>query len=153
MESEQATMTANGMYQYDAPIQTKDGIVTLSSLAHKTHEYNSTSNKWPQIVLKEGCFGFDNMCVCVGFINDKLKNTDEICTVEQIANFIHEAWIINYKFWRDYPPKHPYTQPFKALGDDRRNSLANTPYSKLSDFEKSKDLVIAKFFMDVFGIN
>jgi hypothetical protein len=98
-------------------------------------------------LLKVGCYGFDNLAVCIGYVFD---NADKITSVDEIAEMIHKSWIINYIYWRDNTPwvddNVKYIKPFKPINDDRRNLCAITDYKDLPDDEKEKDLILARWF-------
>ena len=128
--------TACSQYSYDAEV----GGTTLRQLAHEAHEHNSRANGWKPIVLNEGCFGFDNLCVSIMYVAAALSDP---LSEEAAADCVHEAWCANYTHWRDSPPAgRPKPKNFP---DARRDRCAATRYQDLPEDEKEKDRVIARF--------
>jgi len=80
-----------------------------------------------------------------------MQNARPLQSLDECAENVHIGWTKNYTFWRDNPPFQTqptlYIAPFNPLGDERRNTCANTPYSQLPQEEKDKDLVIAEAIM------
>ncbi len=132
--------TANGQYRYDMNI----GDLELRTLVQMTHKHNCEKNGWTVAALKEGCYGFDNLAVCIGYAMTKPFDTEDI---DSLSHIIHEAWVINYVYWRDMKPwLSGYVKP-KALGDERRNTLAKLSFSELPEDEKEKDRILAKYLI------
>jgi hypothetical protein len=144
----EATRSANGEYKYDEILY----FMTLDSWAQEANTFNCISYNWNLSPLKKGNFGYDNLIVSLGYtlINCK-KFTEE--NIENIANLIHEGWIINYTYWRDNEPwlnntVYKYYRPFVSLGDERRNNCAELEYYQLPQEEKDKDRILAKFLIN-----
>lgn len=139
--------TANGLYNYSLQINGQ----TIFDLVQELHKYNCDNNGWFYNPLKPGCFGFDNLVICIGYITPLLNKN---LTLQEIADLVHQAWTINYIYWRDNKPwlrlNSPYIKASKPLGDKRRNECANTKYSDLPHEEQEKDLIIAKWFQSKF---
>ena len=162
MSMSKPTKTANGLFKYDEIIKGKK----LSDWVQELNKYNSIKNGWRVSHLNEGCFGFDNLATCFGIVM-KLINKEDLSslsltlplplpltlplTLTNIAEKIHDAWIINYIYWRDNIKTIPsnYTKPAKPLNDERRNNCAKLKFSDLPDDEKEKDLILAQFFLDI----
>lgn len=142
MEAEQ---TANKSFTYSQYICGK----TIDKWVQLVHAYNCKQNGWATIPLKKGAFGYDNLAICIGYVLPKIEDT----TIEEVAEMVHEAWAINYIFWRDNEPfldkKVAYHKPANKLGDDRRNLCAETSFANLSKDEQEKDIIIAKFFVEM----
>ncbi len=156
--------SANSEFKYDHEytFQTKCDYaysvkkVTLRELVNECHKELSTKLNWNYVPLVEGSFGFDNMVVSIGyalnryFNNMKLQNSIAPPDEEEIAEYIHKGWAINYIYWRDNSPwenNNVYRKPYKLLNDENRNKLADTSYKNLNQQEKDKDLIIAKILM------
>jgi len=144
----EANSSANGMYKYDREIY----YMTLDSWCQEAHKYNCLSHGWNNALLKKGSFGYDNLIVSIGYTLINCKDfTNTVENIEIIANMIHLGWIHNYTFWRDYSPwnntDYKYYKPFDPLGDDRRNECAFLDYKDLSQEEKNKDIILAKFLI------
>jgi hypothetical protein len=137
--------TANGDYTYDT---TYDGI-KLRDLVQELHAHNCKENGWSYNPLKTGCYGFDNLAVCLGYV---LEQVDEKSSIDDIADMIHKGWIINYEFWKTEMPwlKASYIKPAKPLNDERRNLCAATAYEDLPKDEKDKDIVLARWIYNRF---
>lgn len=138
----EATQTANGMYSYDTLFNGHK----LSDLVQLLHQFNCVQNGWKFIPLRHGAFGFDNLAICIAYTISKINKST---TIEEIADLVHKAWIINYVFWRDNKPwikqKSTYFKANKPLSDERRNLCASQKYSELPKEEQEKDLIIAKW--------
>ena len=150
---------------YDYNYSDKFYYLTLDEWCQEAHKILAKASKWYYQPLKPGGFGYDNMIVSLGHMFDEYnkineENFDKLnqgeviedITVEQLARLIHEGWTKNYLYWRDQKPwlkGHPgnYKRPSKALGDERRNKCAETDYSDLSQDEKDKDMIIAKYIL------
>lgn len=82
----------------------------------------------------------------MGFVAENITYKS---TIDEIANLIHQGWIINYVFWRDNEPwtfeKIKYQKPYKTLNDEQLNICASTHYEDLVEEEKNKDLILAKW--------
>lgn len=141
------TQTANGDYKYETYFCDQK----LEDLVQECHEYNCRVNGWYFNKLKVGCYGFDNLAVCIGYVmNNIVKDTP----VEKIADLIHQGWIMNYVFWRDEKPwlnkDYVYQKPSKPVNDKRRNLCAVTEYDNLPADEKEKDQILAKWIQSKF---
>ncbi len=82
-----------------------------------------------------------------------LNNIDSKSTEIEIADFIHQGWVINYNYWRDHKPWEKEVcrnKPAKPLNDERRNLCAETKFSDLPNDEKEKDLLLAKWIQKKF---
>lgn len=133
------TKTANGKYMYDMKV----GNYDLRTLVQMTHKHNCEESGWTVAPLKEGCFGFDNLAVCIGYANCTAFDPDDI---DSLSNIIHEAWIMNYTYWRDNKPwLNGYIKPAKPLNDERRNSLALLSFPDLPEDEQEKDRILARY--------
>jgi hypothetical protein len=132
--------TANGQYNYSMKI----GDLELRTLVQMTHKYNCEQNHWKVTALKEGCFGFDNLAVCIGYAEASHFDTEDI---DSLADIIHQGWAINYIYWRDNRPWEGgnYVKPAKPLNDARRNELATLSFGDLPEDEKEKDRIIARY--------
>ena len=138
-----AYQTANKEYQYDAIYHKKP----LYQWVDEVHKYMSKEMGWKYYPLKKGAFGFDNLVISIAYTFDKEKKLNNIDTV---ANLVHEGWIQNYSFWRDFRPfdsGNLYFEPAKALGDERRELCCDTEYKDLPEEEKEKDKMIAKYLI------
>ena len=159
----EAIHSANGDYNYDD----KFYDITLDSWAQEANIFNCISNNWNISPLKKGNFGYDNLIVSLGYTLINCNNYTEV-NIESIASLIHEGWIINYTYWRDYSPwlnsydtsnsivrskVYKYFKPFAPLGDERRNNCAILDYYQLSQEEKDKDIILAKFLIDKINNN
>jgi len=135
--------TANKYYKYDTEFYGEP----LKDLVQKLHEYNCKENGWFFRKLNIGCYGFDNLAICIGHTFDSI-NSDSL--VGEIADILHKSWIINYVYWRDNQPWLNdivnYIKPFKPINDERRNICAITEYKDLPEDEKQKDLILASWF-------
>lgn len=143
----EAVQSADGKYKYDREIY----YMTLDSWTQDAHKYNCLSHGWNYSPLKKGQHGYDNLIVSIGYTLINCKDfTNTVENIEIIANLIHEGWIHNYTFWRDYSPwenNTNYIKPCNPLGDDRRNECALFDYQELSQEEKNKDIILAKFLI------
>jgi hypothetical protein len=141
--------TANKQFKYD---QIFNGL-KLSSLVDSCHKALSEKSNWKYNPLQPGLFGYDNMAMSIGHA---LSNKTDKTTLNELANLIHEGWVINYLYWRDNKPYDSnsfYKKPFNALGDDRRNKCAETKFADLDKEEQDKDIVIAQHLSDVLGFD
>ena len=148
-----ATKTANGMYDYNAIVCDK----TLDAWVQETHHMMSREYGWKSTPLKPGCFGYDNLVVSLAYCYERLLQSIEKTSVslEEVSDFIHQGWILNYVYWRDHQPwviNKAYIKPAKALGDERRNMCASTAYNDLPEDEKQKDRLIAAYFLKHFQV-
>lgn len=138
----EAVQTANGKYHYLELYHDK----SLHDWIQAMHLYNCQTNNWNYTPLKKGAFGYDNLGICLGNAFNATTHWDDMT---ELATNIHESWIENYVYWRDYAPwtrtDVKYYQPFNALGDERRDQCANTSFSNLPLDEQQKDLVLATF--------
>jgi hypothetical protein len=138
--------TANQRYQYDELINGK----TLTEWVQLAHKANCRHYGWSYNELTVGCYGFDNLAVVLSFVHDRPSVAIDL---ESIADLVHQGWIENYTYWRDFKPylvklNLGYTKPAKPVGDANRNTLAETAYEDLPEDEKVKDRVIAQFMID-----
>lgn len=148
MELLEAEQSANGYYKYNQKIY----YMTLDSWAQESNIFNCISNNWAITPLKRGSFGYDNLVVSLGHTLINCNNyTDNIDNIEIIADLIHKGWTINYSFWRDNCPwnntVYKYYEPSNPLNDERRNNCAILDYRDLSQYEKDKDIILAKFLI------
>ena len=136
------TQTANSMYSYDMILNGKK----LSSLVQEIHKFNCTENGWFFNPLRPGGFGFDNLAICLGYVIPQITKETPI---DVVADLIHQAWAINYIYWRDNKPwlrkGEGDTKANKPLNDERRNMCAVSKYEELPEDEKEKDLIIARW--------
>ena len=134
------TQTANGQYDY-APLQ---AYIT------QAHQTLSQKSGWTYQELRPGTFGYDSMALAIGYMLEHYLPNKPI---DYYANLVHVGWSINYVYWRDYKPevKYPelYTGPFNPLGDDKRNTLANTAFENLPFEERLKDIIVAESVVDM----
>jgi hypothetical protein len=133
------SQTANALYKYD----TEYNGETVEKLVQECHQYNCKINGWHHQKLKVGCFGFDNLVVSLCYALDKI---DSESTENQIAEWIHQGWAINYIYWRDHnhwEKEASRNKLAKPLNDDRRNLC-------LPNDEKEKDLIIARWIQKKF---
>jgi hypothetical protein len=144
------THTANMKYDYYSTLY--DGK-TLYDLVQDLHKYNCEYNKWDFHSLNPGCYGFDTLAVCIGFVFENLPNF-LYKDLDEIADVVHKAWAVNYIYWRDNEPylnqTFNYRKPFKPLADERRNYCARTNYIDLPEDEKEKDMVVVRWLIKVF---
>ncbi len=145
----EATHTANGKYDYDNEYYD----TSLDELVQQAHKYNCQKSKWKFVPLKKGAFGYDNLCMCLGDAFKYLKKHENKVNKEKLADKIHKAWIKNYVYWRDNSPwlnkKVTYHKPANKLGDERRNTCAETSYDDLPEDEKEKDMIIVDFILSL----
>lgn len=158
MENIVAIETANRKYKYNQLFFQN----TLNDIIQEAHKFNCEKNKWDFKPLIPGAFGYDNLAICLGnsftkILQDLDTNTNanynqninnNLTLGEEIAELVHKSWIENYTYWRDNKPwetNNTYRPPYSPIGDERRNKLAETPYSELPQEEKDKDLIIAEF--------
>jgi hypothetical protein len=133
---------------------TADGVIsyeTYKDIVQHIHQKNCESYGWVYLPLIPGAYGYDNLVYSIDATFKELKKNKDI-DQKELAKHIHDAWVTNYKFWRDNKPyeKQPdkYKKPFKPLGDKQRNLCASTSYEDLDDVEKQKDLVLAKIISE-----
>lgn len=144
--------TANKQYKYDTVYHEK----SISLWVEDVHKYMSSKSRWKYFPLAPGLFGFDNQVLSIAYTFDNYKPGMDL---DEVSNLVHEAWIINYKFWRDNEPWKKnkfYIKPSKKLGDERRNLCASLKYKDLPEDEQEKDGFIAEYLINkVFskGIN
>lgn len=146
--------TANSMFSYN---QHFCGIA-LENWVQNAHKYNCIKNNWEHTPLKQWSFGYDNLAVSLGYalskFDDKLLQMSAYTEtdVQQLAEYIHDGWCINYIYWRDHQPylSGNYIAPYSPLGDDRRNACALTPYAELPVDEKEKDVILAKYVLSFY---
>lgn len=126
--------TADRKYFYSDVI---DETKTLHDWVNIVHQYQSEKYGWNSKPLIPGSFGYDNLVHSIArVLCNRTLSRDEL------ANQVHLAWIHNYTFWRDYQPwikDLRYKAPFNALGDERRESLANLAFKDLPEDEQVKD--------------
>ena len=139
--------TANRKYKYDQVFISQ----TLDEWIQQAHRYNCQSNKWKYTPLKRGAYGYDNLAICLGNILTYIENhgMSEL-NVTKLASNVHDGWTENYIYWRDYTPfvHGVYLKPYNPINDERRNACASMTYEQLSDEEKEKDLIIARFIFE-----
>lgn len=147
LELLEAIQSANGEYKYNRQFY----YMTLDNWAQESNIFNCISNNWNISPLKVGSFGYDNLVVSLGYTLSKCKIFTEE-NIDTIADLIHQGWTINYIFWRDNTPwtntEYKYYKPFSQLGDERRNNCAILEYHELSQEEKDKDIILAKFLVN-----
>lgn len=108
---------------------------------------------WEHKPLKRGAFGFDNIAAGIARVLEAIPPL--VISEEAFARTIHQGWAANYIYWRDSnPEKHleDYRAPFNALGDERRDRLAELSFDDLDNDEREKDLLIARFLLDELAI-
>lgn len=140
-------LSANQKYDYFSIISGQ----TLDEIVQKLHLHNARMQGWYAHPLKRGAFGYDNLVLSVVTVMEKCnlhEDDDEI-----LATAVHEGWAANYLYWQAHKPWLPaktslYTQPAKALNDERRNMCARSSYEDLPEEEKQKDLIIAKWIRE-----
>ena len=140
-----ATTTANKKYTFSTIYQGKP----LADWIVITHREMSRLSGWKYMPLNPGTFGYDNQAHSAALA---LTNYKEGMTRDEMASIVHDGWITNYTYWRDNKPwktdpSKLYKQPAKPLGDKNRNTCAETPYDKLPQDEKDKDLMIADILL------
>jgi hypothetical protein len=136
--------TANKLYKYNQEFYN----ISLDKLVQNTHKYNCEKNKWIYYPLKKGSFGYDNLAVSIGYSLSNYNNEG----INKLAYLIHEGWIINYIYWKDYLPFDrdvKYIKPFNPLNDERRNKCAITKFEDLEKEEQDKDYVIAEYLYEI----
>lgn len=146
-----ATTTANKEYSFDQVFHGK----SLEDWVQLAHKELSRASHWRYFPLKRGQFGFDNMVMSVGLALNNMceipQGEGEIPTAEEVADWIHEGWSQNYRYWLKRQPwlanPNLYKKPSKALGDKRRTECAKASYQELPKDEQDKDLVIARFLI------
>jgi hypothetical protein len=120
---------------------------SLDHLVFLTHKELSHKLNWKYFPLKRGTFGYDSIAESIG----RLLSEINIKTIEQGAVIVHNAWSLNYKWWRDFKPwvvlDKIYLKPTKPLGDKRRNDLANKSYYEIPEKEKETNKIISKFLL------
>lgn len=141
----------------DSVQTTADGKIEYTSyaeLVQKVHRSNCEHYGWTYTTLQPGAFGYDNLVHSIHALKIwKIDNIDQDWNdkLSQLAEIVHNAWIMNYTYWRDQKPyeTHPelYRKPYKPIGDVRRDACANTKYGDLPADEQEKDLVLAKIIM------
>lgn len=137
-----ATQTADSKHKYQTIYPGQN--VSLDNLVNVCHKALSTASGWKYYPLKPGAFGYDNMVHSIATVFD---NYEPGLDVEEVADLVHQGWITNYTYWRDNQPfktNSLYLKPGNALGDERRNNCAKTPYNELPEDEKEKDRIVAK---------
>ena len=99
---------------------------------------------------KKGAFGYDNLAVSIGYTLSHILTAPHD-TIDVVSDLIHQGWCINYIYWRDHQPwlnpTYKYIQPYAPLGDERRNTCAQTVFQDLDQEEKDKDIVLARFIL------
>lgn len=155
------TQTANGEYKYDQVFDVLGEKTTLRELVNTCHKELSDALQWDYKALFEGSFGFDNVAVPVGLVMKNLENILEKMkenkfedVLEYMSDLVHQGWIVNYTYWRDHSPwenTNSYRKPYKDLGDENRNVLAQTEFKDLPSFEKQKDKIIAGTLFSFIG--
>lgn len=134
-----AIQTANGVFKYNQVFEGK----TLNEWVDLCHRSLSSVSHWVYRPLKIGSFGYDNMAVSIGTAMSSSKMSQNL---EDMAEKIHDGWVVNYVYRRDHKPyiNGPYIKPAQSLGDKRREQCAQQPYQSLPEDEKEKDRVIAR---------
>lgn len=141
--------TATSSFNYDDQFYS----YSLDRLVFLTHKELSQKLKWKYFPLKKGTFGYDSITESIG----RLLSEKNIRTIEQGAVIVHEAWTLNYKWWKDFKPcillDSIYSKPTKPLGDKRRNNLASKSYYEIPEKEKETNIIISKFILvDLLGL-
>lgn len=142
MDGNGAAHTANGAYPYDRML----GGKSLSDWVQAAHKYNCEKSGWNHHPLRPGAFGFDNLACSIGYVFD--AGIDQ--SVDQIADWVHRGWCLNYIYWRDNKPYESdsrYTKPYNPIGDSRRDTCARTAFADLPEDEQAKDRIIAEFLI------
>jgi len=130
--------TANGLYSFGTVFYGKH----LREWVEIVDAYVTKQSKWDARPLTPGAFGYDNFAVSIATffalyitgIRDK----------QELAAAVHDGWATNYIWWRETVPQPPYRLPYTPLGDERRNMLAHTPFTRLPDDEKAKDVWVVE---------
>jgi hypothetical protein len=142
-----AKQTANGTFKYSSEFFGS----SLDTWVQEVHKYNCNENGWFYNPLKPGCFGYDNLCLSLGYTFDKLNDNPYLVNdLDKLCEFIHTGWAINYIYWRDNKPwlkSHAgdYKKSSKPLGDSRRNLCSEQEFHQLDEEEKEKDRIIARY--------
>lgn len=141
-----ATKTANGLYEYNLVVRGK----TLDDWVQDINQYICELNDWRFFVLPKGSYEYDNLALAVMLAHVMLLpgHTSE----DALAEILHKVWVSNYTFWRDNKPQHPYIKPTYRLGDERREMRVKTNYNDLPSKEKEQSLILARFFLEEFGL-
>lgn len=144
-----ATTTANEQYSLDMKLLNSDlNTLVNECYMYYTNEINKTlsdEKKWTNTTLYPGQYGYDAIAVSLAYT---VTNMKEDAKEKDLAILIHDAWIVNYVFWRDNKPYESdknYKKPYNGIENERRNKCATSSYDELDDEEKEKDLYIARF--------
>ena len=138
---------------------------TLLELVNGVHKALSDHSNWEYKPLSPGMFGFDNICESIaaftehydistrGFDRDLARLSHGSSTVQkELSSADHQGWAKNYIHWRDNKPwetDEQFKNPFRPLGDENRNKLAEMHFLDLPKEERDKDLVIAKYLLSL----
>ena len=134
--------TANQKYKYSQEYFGK----TLDSWVQDVHLQVSKINNWTYRPLNKGAFGYDNFAVSIAYLFESLNSEEK--KEDEMANIIHQGWIINYVYWRDNQPwTKGYFKPASPLNDERRNKCALTKFSDLPQKKKIKIFKLLKLFL------
>ena len=146
----EAIHTANQTYEYG---QAFYGI-PLDTWVQNAHKSSCIAYGWKHFPLKKGAFGYDNLAVSIGYTLSHILTAPHD-TIDVVSDLIHQGWCINYIYWRDHQPwlnpTYKYIQPYAPLGDERRNTCAQTVFQDLDQEEKDKDIVLARFILGEVG--
>lgn len=129
---------------------TADGEISYTPFTEKVqlvHQKNCELNNWNFKPLSPGSYGYDNLVYC-------LAACQGLSNLEEMASLIHDAWTVNYIYWRDNSPWEKnsfYRKPFSPLNDERRNMCASLAFSLLPEDEKKKDEILAKIILELNG--
>jgi uracil-DNA glycosylase len=131
-----ASCTANGVFKYDHPFNT----IPLSDWVQAI----TCVNGWKALSLQPGAFSYDNMCMSIGRLFQKLT-----FDVEAASDIIHEAWIENYTYWvTNKPWKNSPVVYKKPKNEELCEKYTTTKYADLPDDEKEKNRAIACYIIN-----
>jgi hypothetical protein len=136
--------TADSRYSYDHIYFNH----SLEWWVQNAYKHMCDSYAWSHRPLRRGAFGFDNLAVGIARALEAIPPL--AVSDEAIARTIHQGWAANYVYWRDSNPEKRedgYRAPYSALGDERRNRLAESSFDVLDSTERDKDLLIARFLL------
>lgn len=135
-------ITANGSYRYE-----KENVFgtkyKLEEFAVRVHEEYSKMMGWEHNSLKRGSYGFEGIVMCIGHLEKESKdlNIEDV----KLYNIIHDAWSMNYNYWKTNKPwetRSVYKKPYSELADERRDKCAVLTFEELDEDEQGKDMYL-----------
>lgn len=127
------TLTANSMFSYE---QDFHGL-SLDEWVKNSHRQLSNQFKIEYVPLEKGSYMYDNLAVRIGYAFTTKSEDD---TAENVAEYIHDGWCMNYVYWRDHS-----SQENVSTIDDQK---AITAFADLDQEEKEKYLGLATYLVD-----